>query len=145
MRKCFLWNILITFFPKQHTVTHTVVYFKGKIVLDLVVYAVALQFPKQTQIMFQHDNEKNSPHNIADVFFFFSEVENPAHSDFLKLRNMLVRTHMQDLKDVTQEAHYENYRSECIRNMTRMAVRERKRRSASNTQEVTYFQDKLPN
>ncbi|XP_053335071.1 septin-5-like [Clarias gariepinus] len=54
------------------------------------------------------------------------EVENPAHSDFLKLRNMLVRTHMQDLKDTTQETHYENYRSECIRNMTRMAVRERK-------------------
>ncbi|KAB5548684.1 hypothetical protein PHYPO_G00058400 [Pangasianodon hypophthalmus] len=40
---------------------------------------------------------------------------------------MLVRTHMQDLKDVTQETHYENYRSECIRNMTRMVVRERKR------------------
>ncbi|MCJ8740572.1 hypothetical protein PDJAM_G00060560 [Pangasius djambal] len=55
------------------------------------------------------------------------EVENPAHSDFLKLRNMLVRTHMQDLKDVTQETLYENYRSECIRSMTRMVVRERKR------------------
>ncbi|KAF4077642.1 hypothetical protein AMELA_G00210470 [Ameiurus melas] len=55
------------------------------------------------------------------------EVENPTHSDFLKLRNMLVRTHMQDLKDVMQETHYENYRSECIRNMTRMVIRERKR------------------
>ncbi|KAG7321266.1 hypothetical protein KOW79_015681 [Hemibagrus wyckioides] len=65
------------------------------------------------------------------------EVENPAHSDFLKLRNMLVRTHMQDLKDVTQETHYENYRSECIRNMTLMVVRERKRRSAHSTQGVT--------
>lgn len=65
-------------------------------------------------------------------------VENPAHSDYLKLRNMLVRTHMQDLKDVTQETHYENYRSECIRNMTRMVVRERKRRSVCNTEEVTY-------
>uniref|UniRef100_A0A3B4V3S9 Septin 4a n=1 Tax=Seriola dumerili TaxID=41447 RepID=A0A3B4V3S9_SERDU len=40
------------------------------------------------------------------------EVENPAHSDFLLLRNMLVRTHMQDLKDVTRETHYENYRKE---------------------------------
>ncbi|XP_050949004.1 septin 4a [Labeo rohita] len=55
------------------------------------------------------------------------EVENPAHSDFLKLRNMLVRTHMQDLKDVTRETHYENYRAQCIQNMTRMVVRERKR------------------
>uniref|UniRef100_A0AAY4A4X0 Septin-type G domain-containing protein n=1 Tax=Denticeps clupeoides TaxID=299321 RepID=A0AAY4A4X0_9TELE len=55
------------------------------------------------------------------------EVENPAHSDFLKLRNMLVRTHMQDLKDVTRETHYENYRAQCIQNMTRMVVMERKR------------------
>ncbi|XP_017276818.1 septin-5 isoform X2 [Kryptolebias marmoratus] len=55
------------------------------------------------------------------------EVENPAHSDFLLLRNMLVRTHMQDLKDVTREIHYENYRAQCIQNMTRMMVQERKR------------------
>uniref|UniRef100_A0A8C9XKP8 Septin 4a n=1 Tax=Sander lucioperca TaxID=283035 RepID=A0A8C9XKP8_SANLU len=40
------------------------------------------------------------------------EVENPAHSDFLLLRNMLMRTHMQDLKDVTGETHYENYRAQ---------------------------------
>ncbi|KAM3869171.1 septin-5-like [Diretmus argenteus] len=55
------------------------------------------------------------------------EVENPAHSDFLLLRNMLVRTYMQDLKDVTQEVHYENYRAQCIQSMTRMVVQERKR------------------
>uniref|UniRef100_A0A3Q3DZX2 Septin n=1 Tax=Labrus bergylta TaxID=56723 RepID=A0A3Q3DZX2_9LABR len=56
------------------------------------------------------------------------EVEDPAHSDFLLLRNMLVRTHMQDLKDVTRETHYENFRAQCIQNMTRMVVQERKRR-----------------
>uniref|UniRef100_A0A3Q2Q3L3 Septin n=1 Tax=Fundulus heteroclitus TaxID=8078 RepID=A0A3Q2Q3L3_FUNHE len=56
------------------------------------------------------------------------EVENPIHSDFLLLRNMLVRTHMQDLKDVTRETHYENYRAQCIQSMTRMMVQERKRR-----------------
>uniref|UniRef100_A0A672GHF4 Septin 4a n=1 Tax=Salarias fasciatus TaxID=181472 RepID=A0A672GHF4_SALFA len=56
------------------------------------------------------------------------EVENPAHSDFLLLRNMLVRTHMQDLKDVTRETHYENYRAQCIQSMTRMVVQDRKRR-----------------
>ncbi|XP_054610425.1 septin 4a isoform X3 [Dunckerocampus dactyliophorus] len=55
------------------------------------------------------------------------EVESPAHSDFLLLRDMLVRTHMQDLKDVTRESHYENYRAQCIQNMTRMVVQERKR------------------
>ncbi|XP_061606879.1 septin-5-like isoform X6 [Phyllopteryx taeniolatus] len=53
-----------------------------------------------------------------------AEVESPAHSDFLLLRDMLVRTHMQDLKDVTRESHYENYRACCIRNMTRMVARD---------------------
>ncbi|XP_019741527.1 septin 4b isoform X1 [Hippocampus comes] len=55
------------------------------------------------------------------------EVENSAHCDFVKLRNMLVRTHMQDLKDVTRETHYENYRAHCIQSMTRMVVKERNR------------------
>lgn len=47
-------------------------------------------------------------------------VEDPLHSDSLLLRNMLVRTYMQDLKDVTQETHYENYRAERIHKMTQM-------------------------
>ncbi|XP_062328568.1 septin 4b isoform X1 [Osmerus eperlanus] len=55
------------------------------------------------------------------------EVENSGHCDFVKLRNMLVRTHMQDLKDVTRETHYENYRAQCIQSMTRMVVKERNR------------------
>ena len=37
------------------------------------------------------------------------EIENPEHSDFVKLRTMLI-AHMQDLQEVTQEVHYENYR-----------------------------------
>lgn len=65
---------------------------------------------------------------ISDVVVLASSVESPAHSDFLLLRNMLVRTHMQDLKDVTRETHYENYRAQCIQSMTRMVVQERKRR-----------------
>ncbi|XP_065197436.1 septin-2-like [Sycon ciliatum] len=39
------------------------------------------------------------------------EVENVEHCDFSQLRNVLIRTHMQDLKDVTVNVHYENYRS----------------------------------
>lgn len=57
-------------------------------------------------------------------------MENSAHCDFVKLRNMLVRTHMQDLKDVTRETHYENYRAHCIQSMTRMVVKERNRKYA---------------
>uniref|UniRef100_A0A4X1UTP5 Septin 5 n=1 Tax=Sus scrofa TaxID=9823 RepID=A0A4X1UTP5_PIG len=45
-------------------------------------------------------------------------VENQAHCDFVKLRNMLIRTHMHDLKDVTCDVHYENYRAHCIQQMT---------------------------
>ncbi|KAK2110800.1 Septin-7 [Saguinus oedipus] len=40
-----------------------------------------------------------------------AEVENGEHCDFTILRNMLIRTHMQDLKDVINNVHYENYRS----------------------------------
>ncbi|XP_044131500.1 septin-5 isoform X1 [Bufo gargarizans] len=47
------------------------------------------------------------------------EVENQGHCDFVKLRNMLIRTHMHDLKDVTCDVHYENYRAQCIQQMTR--------------------------
>lgn len=38
------------------------------------------------------------------------EVENLEHNDFIALRNMIIRTHMQDLKDVTNNVHYENFR-----------------------------------
>ncbi|XP_035034102.1 septin 4a [Hippoglossus stenolepis] len=72
------------------------------------------------------------------------EVENPAHSDFLLLRNMLVRTHMQDLKDVTRETHYENYRAQCIQNMTRMVVQERKRSLREKFQEGSEDNFPLP-
>ncbi|KAF6207423.1 hypothetical protein GE061_018665 [Apolygus lucorum] len=39
-----------------------------------------------------------------------AEVENLEHSDFIALRDLLIRTHLQDLKDVTNNVHYENYR-----------------------------------
>ncbi|XP_062341153.1 septin-4-like [Osmerus eperlanus] len=72
------------------------------------------------------------------------DVENPAHSDFLMLRNMLVRTHMQDLKDVTRETHYENYRAQCIQNMTRMVVQERKRSLRDRIQRESAVDFPLP-
>lgn len=54
--------------------------------------------------------------------FVFSAVENQSHCDFVKLRNMLIRSHMHDLKDVTCDVHYENYRAQCIQEMTRLVV-----------------------
>ncbi|XP_042621377.1 septin-5-like isoform X1 [Cyprinus carpio] len=50
------------------------------------------------------------------------EVENQSHCDFVKLRNMLIRSHMHDLKDITCDVHYENYRAQCIQQMTRQVT-----------------------
>jgi len=38
------------------------------------------------------------------------DIENLAHCDFLPLRNMLIKTHLTDLRDVTNFVHYENFR-----------------------------------
>lgn len=32
----------------------------------------------------------------------------------MKLRTMLISTHMQDLVDTTNDVHYENFRAQCI-------------------------------
>ncbi|KAG7491586.1 hypothetical protein MATL_G00005760 [Megalops atlanticus] len=38
------------------------------------------------------------------------EVENIAHCEFAYLRDLLIRTHMQNIKDITSNIHYEAYR-----------------------------------
>ncbi|XP_077590234.1 neuronal-specific septin-3-like isoform X2 [Stigmatopora nigra] len=38
------------------------------------------------------------------------EVENTAHCEFAFLRDLLIRTHMQNIKDITSSIHYEMYR-----------------------------------
>lgn len=44
-------------------------------------------------------------------------VDDLNHCDFMALRTMLIRTHMQDLKDVTNNVHYENYRYKKLLNV----------------------------
>jgi cell division control protein 12 len=39
-------------------------------------------------------------------------VENEEHCDFKKLRSLLIRTHMLDLIQTTEELHYETYRQQ---------------------------------
>lgn len=53
------------------------------------------------------------------------EVDNPAHCDFVRLRQMLISTHMQDLKDITSDKHYENYRAEHLASQMKHSTRER--------------------
>lgn len=45
------------------------------------------------------------------------EVDNEDHCDFSKLRQMLIRTHMEELKDHTKHVLYENYRTEKLTHM----------------------------
>ncbi|KAJ2960079.1 hypothetical protein NQZ79_g4468 [Umbelopsis isabellina] len=40
------------------------------------------------------------------------EVDNPKHSDFARLRSALLSSHLQDLKEITHDFLYENYRTE---------------------------------
>lgn len=40
------------------------------------------------------------------------EIDNPKHSDFSRLRSALLNTHLTDLKEITHDFLYENYRTE---------------------------------
>jgi len=40
------------------------------------------------------------------------EVDNPKHSDFLAVRSALLYSHLADLKEITHEFLYENYRTD---------------------------------
>ncbi|XP_032870491.1 septin-4-like [Amblyraja radiata] len=59
------------------------------------------------------------------------EVENPRHCDFSKLRTVLIQSHLPDLKEVTQDVHYENFRARCLRTLGRGGGRERGRNKIS--------------
>jgi len=45
------------------------------------------------------------------------EIENELHCDFVKLREMLIRTNMEDLREVTHRKHYELYRRGKLKQM----------------------------
>merc|ERR1712223_1751116 len=45
------------------------------------------------------------------------QVENENHCDFTKLREMLIRTNMEDLRDTTHNRHYELYRKDRLKEM----------------------------
>jgi len=45
------------------------------------------------------------------------QVENETHCDFIKLREMLIRTNMEDLREQTHSKHYELYRKSRLEQM----------------------------
>lgn len=44
-------------------------------------------------------------------------IENETHCDFVKLREMLIRTNMEDLREVTHQRHYELFRQRRLQEM----------------------------
>ena len=44
-------------------------------------------------------------------------VENENHCDFVKLREMLIRTNMEDLRETTHKEHFELYRRHKLEHM----------------------------
>ena len=59
---------------------------------------------------------------ILNIYFpdprlFSVQVENENHCDFTKLREMLIRTNMEDLRDTTHGKHYELYRKDRLKEM----------------------------
>lgn len=47
----------------------------------------------------------------------FVSVDNEAHCDFVKLREMLIRTNMEDMREKTHTRHYELYRQKRLEQM----------------------------
>ncbi|KAL8573361.1 hypothetical protein ACOMHN_032823 [Nucella lapillus] len=64
------------------------------------------------------------------------EVDNPSHCDCVRLRQMLISTHMQDLKDVTADVHYENFRASYIQES--MAGQQRERSKLKRDSKPSY-------
>ncbi len=51
---------------------------------------------------------------FLNIIFFAFQIENIEHCDFLSLRNLLIRSHLQDLKSKTSQELYEIYRSQTL-------------------------------
>ncbi|VDK31929.1 unnamed protein product [Taenia asiatica] len=60
------------------------------------------------------------------------QVENEAHCDFVRLREMLLRVNMEDLRERTHTVHYETYRK---RRLTEMGFRDDEKISLQETYE----------
>jgi len=53
------------------------------------------------------------------------DIENLEHCDFVPLRNMLIRSHLQDLKEMTNLVHYENFRCRKLAGVSAPSINEK--------------------
>merc|ERR1711983_319283 len=105
--------------------------FKSKIMSELVNNGVQIyQFPTEDDTVAPTNKEMNGvlPFAVVGSNDFVKvgnkmvrarqypwgvvQVENENHCDFTKLREMLIRTNMEDLRDTTHSKHYEVYRKD---------------------------------
>lgn len=56
------------------------------------------------------------------ILYFYSTVENESHCDFVKLREMLIRTNMEDMREKTHMRHYELYRKKRLEQVMNISL-----------------------
>ncbi|EGD74992.1 hypothetical protein PTSG_07215 [Salpingoeca rosetta] len=67
-----------------------------------------------TQVLFADDKEMRG----RAYPWGYVEVDNPQHSDFVGLRNLIIRTYMQQLIDTTNNVHYERFRQQRLSSLS---------------------------
>ena len=117
--------------------------FKSKIMSELVNNGVQIyQFPTEEESVAETNKQMNGvlPFAVVGSNDFVKvgnknvrarqypwgvvQVENENHCDFTKLREMLIRTNMEDLRDTTHGKHYELYRKDRLKEVPFIKVRE---------------------
>merc|ERR1719508_346968 len=110
--------------------------FKAKIMNELKSNGVSIyQFPLEDETVAEANRDNNShlPFAVVGSNDFIKvgnknvrarqypwgvvQVENENHCDFTRLREMLIRTNMEDLIDATHGKHYELYRKDRLKQM----------------------------
>lgn len=128
---------IIPIIAKADTISKTELQkFKSKIILELQSNGVEIySFPTDDDTVKETNSGMNShiPFAVVGSTDFVKvdnkkvrcrqypwgtvQVENEKHCDFVKLREMLIRTNMEDLREKTHARHYELYRRRRLQQM----------------------------
>ncbi|KAG5682257.1 hypothetical protein PVAND_011621 [Polypedilum vanderplanki] len=128
---------IIPIIAKADTISKTELQkFKAKINEELQANGVQIyHFPTDDETVAEQNNTMNShiPFAVVGSTEFVKlgskmirarqypwgivQVEDPSHCDFVKLREMLIRTNMEDMREKTHTRHYELYRQKRLEQM----------------------------
>uniref|UniRef100_A0A7I4Y165 Septin n=1 Tax=Haemonchus contortus TaxID=6289 RepID=A0A7I4Y165_HAECO len=130
-------NVIPVIAKSDTTCKDELIRFKNKIMSELRSHKIEIyQFPTDDETVAQANAEMNSAMPFAVVGsgdfvkkengvrvrarrypWGIVEVENEQHCDFVKLREALIRTNVDALREKTHNVLYENYRRERLRSM----------------------------